>query len=154
MRQPAQAIPPHRHTLRENRQSLPLNAMHRSSKALDQNCQHGLVFQSVRFEPKTFRPRQPDGNGGWFWDLQGLDDKLVLYRLQEITEAVSLGHTIYILEGEKDVLTAVEIGLDATCCQGGSSGWRSIYNETFRGADVVITPDNDAAGRKFAETVA
>src|SRR5262249_45196825 len=43
MRQPAQAIPPHRHTLRENRQSLPLNAMHRSSKALDQNCQHGLA---------------------------------------------------------------------------------------------------------------
>src|SRR5262245_4638636 len=118
------------------------------------NADGKLVFQSVRFEPKTFRPRQPDGNGGWFWDLQGLDDKLVLYRLQEITEAVSLGHTIYILEGEKDVLTAVEIGLDATCCQGGSSGWRSIYNETFRGADVVITPDNDAAGRKFAETVA
>ena len=27
----------------ENRQSLPFNAMHRSRKALDKNCQHGLV---------------------------------------------------------------------------------------------------------------
>jgi hypothetical protein len=29
--------------LRKNRQSLPFNAMHRSRKALDKNCQHGLI---------------------------------------------------------------------------------------------------------------
>ncbi len=42
LRQPSQAVSSHRDPLRENRQSLPLDAMHRSSKALDQNGQHGL----------------------------------------------------------------------------------------------------------------
>src|SRR5262249_29371622 len=39
------------------------------------------------------------------------------------------------------------------CCQGGSSGWKPVYNETFRGADAVIVPHNEDAGRKFAATV-
>jgi hypothetical protein len=102
-----------------------------------------LVFQTCRFEPKNFRPRQPDG-ASWIWDLEGLDDKLVVYRLPEVTEAIALGRTIYICEGEKDVNTAVEkLKLDATCAQGGTGGWRDVYVETFRGADVVIVPDND-----------
>jgi Protein of unknown function (DUF3987) len=113
-----------------------------------------LIFEACRFEPKDFRPRQPDGNGSWFWDLQGLDDKLVLYRLPEINEAVSLGRQIDFFEGEKDANAAVEIGLDATCCQGGAGGWRDQYKETFRGADVVIHPHNDDAGRAFAEKIA
>jgi len=49
----------------------------------------------------------------------------------------------------------VALGVDATCNQGGcGGGWRPQYNETFRGADVVIVPDNDEAGRKRAETIA
>ena len=28
-----------------------------------------LLFQVVRFEPKDFRQRRPDGNGGWTWKL-------------------------------------------------------------------------------------
>src|SRR5579872_6615829 len=35
-------MPTHRHPLRENRQGFSVNAVHRSSKALDQNRQHGL----------------------------------------------------------------------------------------------------------------
>ena len=26
-----------------------------------------LLYQVVRYEPKTFRQRRPDGNGGWIW---------------------------------------------------------------------------------------
>src|SRR5262249_43609582 len=113
-----------------------------------------LIFEACRFEPKDFRPRQPDGNGSWLWDLQHLHDKLVVYRLPEITEAIAQEGEVAICEGEKDADAAAEIGLNATCCQGGSSGWRPIYNETFRGANVRIIPHNDDAGRKFAETVA
>jgi hypothetical protein len=32
-----------------SRQSLPFNAMHRSRKALDKNCQHGLVFGALLY---------------------------------------------------------------------------------------------------------
>jgi IS5 family transposase len=48
-----QAVPPHRNPLRENRQSLSFDAMYRGSKTLDQNCQHGLVAQSI--DPRCFR---------------------------------------------------------------------------------------------------
>jgi Family of unknown function (DUF5906) len=114
-----------------------------------------LLYQACRFVPKDFRPRQPDGNGSWYWDLQGLEDKLVLYRLPKILEARAAGRTLYHCEGEKDAEAGVAIGLDATCVQGGcGGGWRPQYNEAFKGADVVIIPHNDEAGRKHAEKVA
>src|SRR5215831_4143177 len=28
-----------------------------------------LLFQVVRFDPKGFRQRRPDGRGGWIWNL-------------------------------------------------------------------------------------
>ena len=31
-----------------------------------------LLYQSVRFFPKEFRQRRPDGNGKWLWDMQPL----------------------------------------------------------------------------------
>ena len=60
-----------------------------------------LLFEAVRFEPKTFRLRRPDRSGGWTWNLKGV--KRVPYRLPELLEAVNEGRTICIVEGEKDV---------------------------------------------------
>jgi putative DNA primase/helicase len=45
----------------------------------------GLVFQVVRFEPKDFRQRRPDGDGGWIWNMKGI--KPILYRLPELLAA-------------------------------------------------------------------
>jgi hypothetical protein len=39
-----QTVSTHRDPLRENRKGVPLHAMHRGGKALDQNCQHGLIY--------------------------------------------------------------------------------------------------------------
>src|SRR5260370_27954879 len=36
-----------------------------------------LLFQTVRYEPKDFKQRRPDGNGGWTWKLG--DVRRVLY---------------------------------------------------------------------------
>jgi hypothetical protein len=44
----SQAVSPYCNALRKNRQSLPFNAMHRSRKALDKNCQHGLGSAGYR----------------------------------------------------------------------------------------------------------
>src|SRR5262245_3843677 len=41
-----------------------------------------LLFQVVRYEPKDFRSRRPDGTGGWVWNLNGV--RRILYRLPEI----------------------------------------------------------------------
>jgi hypothetical protein len=37
-----------------------------------------LRYQVVRYAPKDFKVRRPDGNGGWIWNLQGCDPLLYL----------------------------------------------------------------------------
>lgn len=44
-----------------------------------------LLFQAVRYEPKGFRQRRPDGKGGWVWSLG--DVQRVLFRLPELMDA-------------------------------------------------------------------
>ena len=44
-----------------------------------------VLFEVVRYDPKEFRQRRPDGNGGWFWRLDGT--RRVLYRLPELLAA-------------------------------------------------------------------
>jgi hypothetical protein len=111
-----------------------------------------LLFQAVRYEPKGFSQRRPDPNGGWIWNLKGIEP--VLYRLPEVIEAVRSNKTTYLVEGEKDVDRLVSLGLTATCNPMGAQKWRDSYSETLRGASVVIVPDADTPGRKHAEAVA
>ena len=68
-----------------------------------------LLFQVVRFNPKNFRQRRPDGKGGWTWSLR--ETRRVLYRLPELIEAVANERPIFICEGEKavDALTALGV---------------------------------------------
>lgn len=110
-----------------------------------------VLFQVVRYEPKNFRQRRPDGRGGWVWNMEGV--RLVPFRLPEVLAAVGK-RTIYIAEGEKGVLALEAIGLTGTNSPGGAGKWRKDYNAVFKGADVVILPDNDDAGRNHAKQVA
>jgi hypothetical protein len=68
-----------------------------------------LLFQCVRFEPKNFQQRRPNGNGGWIWNLKGI--RMVPYRLPRLLAA----ETVYVVEGEKDVETLESIGLVSSC---------------------------------------
>jgi len=111
-----------------------------------------LVYQVVRFEPKKFAQRRPDGLGGWEWKLRNV--KRVLYRLPQVMEAVARGERIWLLEGEKDVAAAEALGLVATTNAGGAGKWKAAYTEALTGARVVMVPDNDEAGRGHAELIA
>ncbi|MEX1095351.1 MAG: AAA family ATPase [Planctomycetales bacterium] len=110
-----------------------------------------LLYQTVRFAPKDFRQRRPDGNGGWNWTTK--DVRKVLYRLPQL-RAADHSLPVYITEGEKDADRLAELGLIATCNVGGAGKWRDEYVEHLRGRRVVIFPDNDDPGRKHAEQVA
>jgi putative DNA primase/helicase len=44
-----------------------------------------VLYQAVRFKPKDFRQRRPDGNGGWVWSMR--DVRRVLYQLPELLDA-------------------------------------------------------------------
>lgn len=109
-----------------------------------------LLFEVVRYEPKDFRQRRPDGNGGWIYNRGNV--KLVLYRLPELLSAEP-DKTAFITEGEKDCDRLRELGLVATCNPGGAGKWRDEYSQYLRGRAVVVLPDNDDAGRRHAEQV-
>jgi 5S rRNA maturation endonuclease (ribonuclease M5) len=114
--------------------------------------QGALCFQAVRYEPKQFLQRRPDGRGGWVWKLG--NTRRVLYRLPRVLEAVKSGQTIYVVEGEKDVHALEAAGEVATCNPMGAGKWRDAYAKVLRGADVVVVQDKDDEGRKHAAKVA
>jgi hypothetical protein len=119
----------------------------------DYTDEHGaLLFQVIRLHPKNFRQRRPDGAGGWVWSLNGV--RRVSYRLPAVLAAVARGETIFIVEGEKDADRLAALGLVATTNPGGAGKWRPEYAEHFRGARVVVIPDNDRPGQQHAEQVA
>jgi len=111
-----------------------------------------LLYQVVRYAPKDFRQRRPDGAGGWVWNLKGI--KPVLYRLPEVLKAKMEGQTIYVCEGEKDTDALREKGLTATTNSGGAEKWQPAHGEALTGASVVILPDRDAPGLRHAAKVA
>ena len=110
-----------------------------------------LLYEVVRYQPKGFRQRCPDGKGGWTWSLNGV--RRVLYRLPEI-----LGRAeVVMVEGEKDADRLWQCGISATTNAGGSGGWQdgyAVWLQAHGVKTVVILPDNDPAGDQHAQKVA
>lgn len=110
-----------------------------------------LLFEVVRFEPKDFRQRKPDGKGGWIWSVKGV--RQVPYHLPQLIEA-NPSQPVFIVEGEKDVLRLESLGLVAACNAGGAGKWPDELSKHFADRRVVILPDNDEPGHKHADKVA
>lgn len=106
-----------------------------------------LLYEVVRYEPKTFKQRRPDGWGGWDWKKA---ERQALYRLPEVLEAP----IIFVVEGEKDVETLREYGFVATTSAGGADApWLPSFTQTLAGREVILIPDNDTAGWLRAKRV-
>jgi len=117
---------------------------------LDQNRK--LLFQAIRYDPKGFRQRRPDGKGDWIYNLQGVHR--IPYNLPGIIDSVSEGKPVFICEGEKDANNLIKRNLCATTSPMGAGKWSDSFNAYFEGADVIILPDNDDPGRNHARIVA
>lgn len=55
-----------------------------------------LLYQNVRYDPKGFAQRQPDGKEGWTWNMKGVTR--VLFNLPIVLRS----NVVLIAEGEKD----------------------------------------------------
>lgn len=110
-----------------------------------------LLYQVVRFVPKGFSQRRPDGKGKWTWSLNGT--RRVPYWLPELLAADKQA-TVYIGEGEDDLDRLRALGLESTTNSEGAGKWRDELSEYLRDCNVVILSDNDEAGRRHAEQVA
>jgi len=97
---------------------------------------------------KTYRPIFPNGDG---WSIgDPLGGRLPLYRLADLDGAAR----IYVCEGEGCCDDAANIGLVATTSAHGAQSAHKTDWAPLAGRDVVILPDNDAAGRRYAGDVA
>src|ERR1019366_9570791 len=96
-----------------------------------------LLYQIVRFEPKDFRQRYPDGHGGWVWKKH---PRQVLYHLPEVLEAP----IVFLPEGEKDCETLRNWGLVATTNAGGPKApWLPQFTGALRGRELILLHDLD-----------
>lgn len=114
-----------------------------------------LLFQKLRYVDssgkKTFRQRKPDGHGGWEYSLG--DTPKVLYNLPTVLKAVKDGFPIWVVEGEKDADTLMELGIIATTMPGGAGKWLQIHTDALAGGVVVVIADNDEPGIAHAKLV-
>ena len=111
-----------------------------------------LLFQAVRYEPKGFTQRRPATGDTWIYSLEGV--RRVLYRLPALIAAIAAGKTVWITEGEKDADALIAHGLVATCNPMGAGKWQPEYSEALTGANIVLLPDNDKAGRDHVQQIA
>lgn len=123
------------------------------------DLQGNVVSEKVRYEPKDFRQRWPDGNGGYVWK-KPTAAPVVLYRLPELRAAIAAGEPVYVCEGEKDVDRLAAGGLIATTNIEGAAKpdqkakWRKEYTEQLAGASrVILLPDIDEPGRAHMRVI-
>lgn len=114
-----------------------------------------VVYQVVRFEPKTFRQRRrdPDNPSRWLWNLDGM--RRVLYHLDRVLEA-DPSATVYVVEGEKDVHALETLGLVATTSPQGAGKWSAVTDcatKALAGRSIVVIADADKKGREHAADV-
>ncbi len=109
------------------------------------NADGSLLYIKVRIDytdgTKKFYFVQPNGKMG----AKGVTR--VIYNLPDVYQA----ETAYLVEGEKCAQALIDRGYVATTLDSGSnSKWLPEYAPYFEGKKVIIIPDNDEPGRKYA----
>jgi hypothetical protein len=115
------------------------------------NAEGKLVGFVVRWNlddgKKLIRPVSLHADG---WHIGAMAEPRPLYRLPELAQA----EVVVVCEGEKTADAARALGFVATTSAGGSQAPGKTDLTPLAGKNVLILPDNDASGRKYAETVA
>ena len=124
------------------------------------NAQGLLMFLNCRFEtpegkehrPLTYRQFNKDGARRWAWG--GLDAPRPLYGLEQLAKRPDA--PVLLCEGEKTADAAQKIFPDyvAITSSGGANGADKSDWTPLAARRVIIWPDNDDAGRKYASTAA
>lgn len=113
-----------------------------------------LIKQVLRYPDKVFKQRRPGGSGAWIWKLDGVEPLLYnLFFLQHVG-------TVAVCEGEKDcdTLNAAKLvdcygGEIVATTSGGADTWVDKFADELIGKRVIIFPDTDEGGAKYAAAV-
>ena len=112
-------------------------------------------------ELKKVRTMSADGSKSFYWmhNFGGMWEK----GRRGIVPPLYKGHakelpefgTVYIVEGEKDVLSMEKMGFTAVSLpDGANSKWHESFSDELRGRNIIVVPDNDTPGRSHAENIA
>ena len=107
-----------------------------------------VLYQVVRYHPKGFSQRRPDGKGEWIWNMKGINP--VPYHLPEIIGAIE---PVLIVEGEKDVENLRSLGFTATTSPMGAGKWKASYDQYLKDKEVILVPDNDKPGYQHCRNI-
>jgi hypothetical protein len=95
---------------------------------------------------KDYRPVSRHSDG---WRIGAMPDPQPLYGLPDLATA----QLVLVTEGEKAADAARTLGFTATTSAGGAQVASKADWRPLAGKEVCIFPDNNAPGRKYAETV-
>lgn len=115
----------------------------------------GLVVRWNTPTGKDVRPvsRKVGGADGSGWCIGGMPTPRPLYGLPDLL-ATPAGSRVYVTEGEKAADAARAVGLLATTSPHGSKSAGKADWSPVAGREVVILPDHDDAGERYADDVA
>ena len=136
------------------RQDIPAKLKRHIAATYDYVDENGtLIYQVVRWDPKTFTQRRPGAITGT-WENNLTNVQHVLYHLPGVLAAAAQSKPIFLAEGEKDADALQALGLCSTCNPMGAGKWEDSYTNTLSGANIVVLPDNDDVGRSHAYRIA
>lgn len=110
------------------------------------NADGSLAYTKTRCD-------KSDGSKSFYFELPNGAKSLkgvqkVLYNLPAVIKA----ETVYLVEGEKCAEAVIKQGYTATTlCTGANSKWDNTYNQYLENKNIIILPDNDEAGLKYAK---
>ncbi|MBN2645042.1 MAG: hypothetical protein JXR59_06170 [Desulfuromonadaceae bacterium] len=118
---------------------------------------NNFCYQKTRFEPgRDDKPKEygfEHANGEGFAPGRGPHPPLLygLFRLATAPE----NRRVFVVEGEGKADALAAWGEIAVCTDSGAAGrWPVNYNHFFTGRTVVLMPDNDGPGEKYAAKAA
>lgn len=95
---------------------------------------------------------QPVSKTGEQWANKGMPAPRTLYALPDLL-ATPAGSRVYVTEGEKAADAARAVGLTATTSPHGSKSAGKADWSPMAGHEIVMLPDHDDAGERYAEDV-
>jgi hypothetical protein len=110
----------------------------------------GLVLRWNFPHGKEIRPVSRVDGG---WVLGAMDAPRPLFRLREVIESANVSPRVFVVEGEPAAQAGAALGLSLTTSSGGSSAAHLTDWSPLSGRQVILLPDHDPPGRKYAQAV-
>ena len=120
--------------------------------------EHGSVlFVKQRYKTsdtkgKTYKLLRVMSDGSRQASMQGA--RVIPYRLSDVLEAKLQAKPVFLCEGEKAADALASIGVFTSTSHTGAGSWPAANSTWFADLNIVLVPDNDQPGYRYASLVA